>query len=699
MSGVLPSAKRRGDGFEILLGDRVVARHSPEDPLVYAGTGEAEISMHHGNFDIRDEIRELCALRDFKEDTKGGGELFGAVVSDSGRYAIRISVRGTQEGRLEVVFEAVSEADSKAASKVAGAPNRFRINLPAEAGERIYGGGEQFSYLDLRGRRFPLWTSEQGVGRNKSTRITLEADLADNAGGDYWWTFFPQPSFVSSAGYWCHFDSSAYAVFDFRKADRHEIYAWGAPARIVFGAGGVAEGAGAPARAKAGRAEDARGLKEVLEDQSDYFGRQPPMPDWSYDGVILGIQGGTEVCQAKLEKARAAGVPVAGIWAQDWEGINMTSFGQRLRWDWVWNKERYPALDEAVLRWKSQGVRFLGYANCYVGKGWSLCEEAAAKGYLVKDSAGDDYYVDFGEFYAGIPDLTNPEAFDWFAEALKKNMIDLGLGGWMADFGEYLPTDAVLWDGTSALMAHNLWPALWARCNHEAVRKAGAGSEVFYFMRAGFTGSQKWCPMMWAGDQNVDWSADDGLPSAVRAALTVGMSGHGVHHSDIGGYTTLFTMKRTKELFMRWAEQAAFSPLMRTHEGNRPKDNWQFDSDEETLAHLAAMGRVHVGLKPYLKRLAQENRERGIPMMRPMFLEFPRDEGFGATDDQYMLGPDLLVAPVMVEGARSRIVRFPAGEWRDFWSGDLARQGGASSTVEVDAPLGRPPVFYRGERP
>ena len=416
MSGPLPSVKRQGDGFEIFLGDRVVARHSPENPLVYAGNGEAEISMHHGNFDIRDEIRELCALRNFKEDTRGGGELFGAVLSDSGRYAIRISVRRTQDGRLGVEFEAEGAREA----------NRFRISLPADPGERVYGGGEQFSHLDLRGRRFPLWTSEQGVGRNKSTRITLEADLADNAGGDYWWTFFPQPSFVSSAGYWCHFDSSAYTVFDFRKADRHELYAWGAPARLVFGAG------------------EARGLKGVLSDQSAYFGRQPPMPEWSYDGVILGIQGGTDVCQAKLEKARAAGVPVAGIWAQDWEGINMTSFGQRLRWDWVWNRERYPALDEAVLRWRAQGVRFLGYANCYVGKGWSLCEEAAAKGYLVKDSAGDDYYVDFGEFYAGIPDLTNPEAFDWFAEALKKNMVDLGLGGWMADFGEYLDRKSVV---------------------------------------------------------------------------------------------------------------------------------------------------------------------------------------------------------------------------------------------------------------
>ncbi|MDP2791020.1 MAG: alpha-glucosidase [Rectinemataceae bacterium] len=682
MSDSLPRVKHQDDGFEILLGDLVVARHSSEEPLLYAGKGESEISMHHGNFDIYDEIRELCALRDFNIDTAKEGEIFAAFLSDSGRYATRLSVRLTPEGRLALDFKSSDKAD------------RFRICLPARQEERIYGCGEQFSYLDLRGRRFPLWTSEQGVGRNKSTRITLEADLADNAGGDYWWTFFPQPSFVSSAGYWCHVDTSAYAVFDFGKPDRHELYFWETPRRIVFGTGKADDGL----NLQAGK-DVCRGLKAVVEDQSEYFGRQPPMPDWSYDGVILGIQGGTDVCQAKLENAIAAGIPVVGIWAQDWEGINMTSFGQRLRWDWVWNKERYPALDKAIMRWRAQGIRFLGYSNCYVGKGWSLCEEAAKKGFLVKNSLGEDYYVDFGEFYAGIPDLTNPEAFDWFAESLKKHMIDLGLSGWMADFGEYLPTDAVLWDGTPALIAHNLWSALWAKCNYEAVKKAGSESEVFYFMRAGFTGSQRWCPMMWAGDQNVDWSEDDGLPSAVRGALSLAMSGHGVHHSDIGGYTTLFGMKRTKELFMRWAEQAAFSPLMRTHEGNRPKDNWQFDSDEETLAHLARMGRVHVALKPYLRSLAAENAERGIPMMRPMFLEFPDDETLCDIDSQYMLGSDILVAPVMVEGARSRNVTFPAGEWKDFWTQEVAYSGTVGSTREIDAPLGRPPVFFRGEMP
>jgi alpha-glucosidase len=389
-------------------------------------------------------------------------------------------------------------------------------------------------------------------------------------------------------------------------------------------------------------------------------------------------------------------VPICGVWAQDWEGINVTSFGQRLRWNWVWDRDRYPGLDEAIPRLAAEGVRFLGYVNPYVAKDRSLFLEARGRGFLAKDGSGADYLVDFGEFEAGIVDLTRTEAFEWYKSVIRRELVDFGLAGWMADFGEYLPTDAVLSSGESAETAHNAWPALWARCNREAVDESGRSGEILYFMRAGGPGSQRWCPMMWAGDQNVDWSEDDGLPSVVTAALSLGLSGHGLSHSDIGGYTTLYGMRRTKELFMRWAELAALSPLMRGHEGNRPAENWQFDSDEETLAHLASMGRLHAALKPYLKAAVAENSSRGIPVMRPLFLEHEEDEAAWSIKDQYLLGRDLLVAPAMAEGALARRVHLPPGAWVGLWDGlsrDAPAPGGLD--IEAEAPLGRPPAFYR----
>jgi sulfoquinovosidase len=514
------------------------------------------------------------------------------------------------------------------------------------------------------------------VGRNKGTRITRLADADDGAGGDYYWTFFPQTSFVSSGGYWCHLDTSAYADFDFRADDRHDLYSWAIPERLVIG--------------------EADAMRDLVSDLSAYFGRQGELPDWCYDGAILGVQGGTAVCRDKLAAAEKAGVKVAGLWAQDWEGINVTSFGQRLRWNWIWDAERYPGLDREIAALKSRGVRFLGYINPYVGANMSLFNEAKAKGYLAKDSLGQDYLVEFGEFYAGIVDLTSPAAFDWYKSVIKKNLIAFGLSGWMADFGEYLPTDAVLHSGKSAELAHNEWPSLWARCNREAVDEAEAeglvpAGEVIYFMRAGGVGSQSNCPLMWAGDQNVDWSEDDGLPSVIPAALSLGLSGHGLHHSDLGGYTTLYGMRRTKELFMRWAEFSALTVIMRSHEGNRPKENWQFDSDAQTLAHLARMTAFHAALKPYLKAAVAENAQAGIPVMRPLFLHFEEDEAAWTIKDEYLLGPDLLVAPVIVEGASSRSVHLPRGSWKHLWSGRVYSGG----DMEIAAPLGEPPVFAR----
>ncbi|MBU1079822.1 MAG: alpha-glucosidase, partial [Spirochaetes bacterium] len=371
---------------------------------------------------------------------------------------------------------------------------------------------------------------------------------------------------------------------------------------------------------------------------------------------------------------------------------NMTGFGQRLRWNWEWDEERYPGLPAAMRRWRDEGVRFLGYANPYVAAGKPLFEEAASRGFLAKDRKGDDYRVDFGEFDAGIVDLTNPAAFEWYKSVIRKNLVDFGLSGWMADFGEYLPTDAVLFDGTPAMLAHNPWPAAWARLCHEAVAEAGEADEIVYFMRAGAAGSQRWCPNMWAGDQNVDWSEDDGLPSALTAALSLAVCGHGVHHSDIGGYTTLFGMRRTKELLLRWAEFSAFTPMMRSHEGNRPGDNWQFDSDDATLDALARLGRLFVALKPYRKAVLAQNAREGVAAMRPLFFHYESDPASFRIKDQYLLGRDLLVAPVMEEGAVTRPVYLPGGEeWVHLWTG--TRYGGGR--YALSAPMGEPPVFWR----
>jgi alpha-glucosidase len=183
----------------------------------------------------------------------------------------------------------------------------------------------------------------------------------------------------------------------------------------------------------------------------------------------------------------------------------------------------------------------------------------------------------------------------------------------------------------------------------------------------------------------------------ICAALSSGLVGNAYHHSDIGGYTSLFGNTRTPELLMRWAEMAAFTPLMRSHEGNRPGENLQIDQDPEVLAHFARMSRIYRHLAPYLRKLSAEAAATGLPCQRPLFLHHEDDRHTYAIQDAYLYGRDLLVAPVWRAGRTDWTTYLPRGvDWVHVWTG-ATHPGGAEATVP--APFGRPPVFRRADAP
>lgn len=648
------------EGFEILLNGIVLLRHSVNHPILFVGHGEETMEMYRGNFDIKDYIIERAPLKYVKINLENNVCNMHFSRSENGEKVISLEIKEEQE-RLKVSYKRVDPTI-----------NRFWLRLVADTSEKVYGCGEQLSYFNLRGKNFPLWTSEPGVGRNKKTYTTWQADVIDKAGGDYYNTNFPQPLFVSSKKYYCHTSTTAYADFNFCNESFHELQFWEIPEFTLF--------------------EAADSYIELVEKLTALLGRQPELPEWIYNGIILGIQGGTDSVNQKLNFALKAGMKVAGVWCQDWQGKRITSFGKRLMWDWKWNEEEYPELDKQIHEWKEKGIRFLSYINPYVAVEGDLYNIAKEKSYLAFNEKEEIYLVDFGEFYCGVVDFTNEKAVEWYKSIIKENMIDFGIDGWMADFGEYLPIDVILNNGIDAKLMHNIWPTLWAKVNYEAVKESGKLGEVFYFMRAGYTGIQKYCTMLWAGDQSVDWSLDDGLASVIPAALSSGMSGMGLHHSDIGGYTSLHGNKRSKELLLRWVEMNAFTPLLRTHEGNRPDDCIQFDEDEETIQHFVKMTDVYVHLAPYIKSLVKENAERGIPVQRPLFMHYENDYKTYDIKYQYLLGKDILVAPVYEEGQSTWKVYLPKDNWIHMWSGEKYIGG---EEVTVPAPIGKPPVFYR----
>ena len=649
--------KTSDSGFSIIFKGKSVLSHSIKRPAVTIGVGSAGYKTFKNNsssFRIKDKISWKRGLTEFEVIRKEGKALeinfentlvLNCSLDKQGRMAMKFTCH-----RVEV--------------------NRFWLALEGSKGEHIYGCGEQYTHLDLKGRRVPLWVEEQGVGRGFDL-MTLLANLHSGAGGTWYTTYFPMPTFVSSGNYFCHIDMSAYAAFDFRKKDRHTLEMWEVPAEIIIDA-----------------AETAPALLKSL---TTLLGTQEKLPDWTWDGVWLGVQGGSEAIDKKLKAAQEAGVKVGGLWAQDWEGIRITSFGKQLMWDWKYDEELYAGLPLYIKKLKKENIKFFGYINPMIAQESDFYKEAVQKDYLVKNP--DDTVTDIciTSFPVGLVDLTNPQAKEWYKKIIKKHMLGIDLAGWMADFGEALPADAQVFSGESGETLHNRYPALWAETNREALVEAGKEKDIVYWMRAGYTGSSRNGSAVWAGDQTVNWSFDDGLATVIPAGISLGYCGIGNYHSDIGGYTTLVWLKRTQELFMRWAEQCVFSPIMRSHEGNRPDTNHQFYDDAETLAHLAKMTRLFTAMKPYHQQCQKEYQSQGLPFMRHVALHYEGDETAYRQKYQYLYGRDLLAAPVIKKRKTTQKVYLPDDTWIHLWNGKTYGKG----WHRVDAPLGEPPVFYR----
>ena len=642
--------------IEIYGSEKLLFRHTRLSPSLFLGRGKETVRMFRGNFDISDRVSERIAL------------LFDGEKFENGKHILRFT-HPCLQGEYRLTATEQDGMLHLEGSCTDNSFNRLWLRLAAQEGEHIVGGGEQFSALDLRGRLWPVWTREQGVGRNKLTEVTRLADALDGSGGDYHTTFFPQPTFLSSRLFFAHLWNYEYAELDFRETGFHEVGLWCSGIHLTLCC--------------------RNSFPALLEALTALLGRQLPLPDWSIKGLWLGVQGGTKRAVELEKRCREGGMDISAVWIQDWEGKRVTSFGSRLQWDWRWNHERYPGLDRVIA--EDSETAWMGYINPYLVEGGVLFREAQKHGFFVRRPDGSDYLFDFGEYDCGVVDLTDPAAFSWYKEVIKTNLIGMGFRGWMADFGEYLPADAVCRNG-SGLENHNRWPMLWAKCNREAVREAGKEGEIVFFMRAGAAGSQNYATLIWAGDQCVDWSEDDGLPSVITAALSLGMSGFGLHTCDAGGYTTLFHLKRDQELLLRWLEFACFTPVMRTHEGNRPESNVQLYDNDEIITAAARLTSMHDALFPYLRDCVHENTRTGMPVMRPLFLEAPEEDiAWSHRLYTYLLGKDLLVAPVVEPGTESRKLWLPGDGWVCLWSGKVYPAG----WTEISAPLGKPPVFYR----
>jgi len=626
-------------GFDLYFKDYKFFSHSISNPCFEIGIGFGNYKQKHSIFIIKEKKLERFPLTEFELLSELDNQVIIEFNNSENSIVVEFFVK---DDKLLITPKCENSSI-----------NRFWMNLKASEEEAIFGCGEQFLNVNLRNTIIPIWVE----------------DASPPTRGKH--TYYPQPNFISSKKFFCHIETSYYSSFNFKEKNRHELHIWEIPKEIYIG--------------------KYDNLLEVVKNLNFFLGLQPKPAGWIYDGIWLGIQGGPDIVDKKIKKALQHKLKVSAVWCQDWQGIRFTSFGKQLFWDWKYDEKIYPDLPNYIKRLNKKGIKFLGYINTMLAIEGTLYKEASKKGFCLKNKEGEDYLVMMTDFPAAQIDFSNPKAIDWLKSVIKKYMVGIGLNGWMIDYGEYLPTDPKLFSGISGEEFHNQVPTIWTKLNYDVLEEENLLDEVIFFTRSGFTGTSKYSPMTFSGDQRVDWDERVGLPTVIPGAINIGLAGIGYYHFDIGCYTTYGNFKREKELFMRSAEIAVFSMMMRTHEGNRPDNNWQFDSDDETLDHLANMIDIHLALKPYLIHLSDDYYESGLPPIRGLFLHYEDDPESYKIKFQYLFGKDLLIAPVIKPKCKMWKVYLPNDNWIHFWTGKEFRGG----WIEVESPIGSPPVFYR----
>lgn len=541
----------------------------------------------------------------------------------------------------------------------------LRLSFSKGPREHLVGLGERFVRTDQAGRMIE--------GRTR--------DLFEGAGPED--TYFYVPILYSSAGYAVLLETDAQCAWDLGASDPAQWSVW-VPATSVR----LRLFRGAP--------------KRMVELVTSVAGRAPLAEPWVY-GVWKTALSGTSAVLREGQRLAAEAIPVTALWMYDYFD-GETNAGCSLPGTYpIGEYPDLPALNRGI---HDQGLRSLGYVQPMMVRQTPAFAEAEARGFLVRRPDGRPYHIPwwfdpvvtpggFGPIAeAAVPlDFTNPDAAAWYSGLIRRHA-EYGFDGWMEDFGEQIPDDARFADGTTGFETHNRYPTLYHEASHAGWRESGVKAT---FSRSGGLYSIRSQPVVWPGDQFTDWSPNRGLRSVIPAGISIGLVGGTAWGPDIFGLADHWDAGAgagDEELWIRGCQLGALSPVMRDHGGFKfrsrtPVDLWASARTRDTFRAYADL---HLRLNPYFWNLAQEAAATGAPVMRGLFLEYPEQEEAWTLSDQYLLGADMLVAPVHQPGAVTRRLWLPPGEWVDWWTG--ARSGGPGF-ITVDAPIDRIPIFQR----
>jgi alpha-D-xyloside xylohydrolase len=471
--------------------------------------------------------------------------------------------------------------------------------------EKIFGCGESFTQLDKRGQKVVLWTDDANGVKNESM-------------------YKPIPFFMSSRGYGLFMHTSSPITCDFGK-----YYSGIYSLMIGDDQADLFVFLGEP--------------KDILNEYTNLTGKPAMPPLWSFGFWMSRItyfseKEGREVTQKLRDNKIPADVIHfdTGWFETDW------------RCDYQFSKTRFTNAPQMMADFKKMGFRTCLWQLPYFVPKNTLFPEIIDKGLYVKDAKGNLPYED------AVLDFSNPATVNWYQEKIG-NLLKQGVSVIKVDFGEAAPKNGLYFSGKTGFYEHNLYPLRYNKAVADITQKVNG--ETIIWARSAWAGSQRY-PLHWGGDAA---NTNSAMAAELRGGLSFGLSGFSFWSHDIGG----FVNKKPEDLYRRWLPFGMLSSHTRSH-GAPPTEPWGYGEDFMNAFRLADNMRYE--LMPYIYAQAKDCCERGLPMVRALFVEYPNDPGSWLVDDEYLFGADMLVAPLF-EKVTSRNVYLPPGDWIDYQTG------------------------------
>lgn len=498
----------------------------------------------------------------------------------------------------------------------------LREQLSLGVGENIYGFGEKFTAFVKNGQTVDIWNADGGTGGELSYKSI--------------------PFYLSSKGYGVYVAHSENVSFEVatERVSAASFSVNGERLRYyVFGGG----------------------LKRAIYNYTALTGRPPLLPASSY-GLWLSTSFTTDYDEKTvtsfIDGMAEREIPLSVF---HFDCFWMKAF----HWcDFEWDADLFPDAREMLGRLKARGLRVCVWVNPYISQGSKLFAEGKAKSYFIEERNGDIYQSDEWQPGMAVVDFTNPKAAKWYASKIDA-LCEMGVDYIKTDFGERIPVTCAYYDGSDPLKMHNYYTLLYNKTVFETLEKRFGRGNACLFARSASAGCQKY-PVHWGGDCSASYES---MAETLRGGLSLGLCGFGYYSHDISG----FESTATPDLYKRWAAFGLLSSHSRLHGSSSYRVPWLFDGEAvDVLRHFTCLkGR----LMPYLAGISAEASEKGLPVMRPMLLEFPDDPVCLTLDRQYMLGGSLLVAPVFSEDGEVEFY-VPEGVWTDIQSGEKFKGGG-----------------------